>query len=420
MSSVNTEELLREGIISAVQRDQIDAYYQRKKSEKINYSGILGVLGTLVVGLGVILIFAHNWDNLSHVNRMIVSLLPLSFGAFTAWLVLPKTHSPQWKRDGSILALILGVGSTLALISQTYHLQGNAWELFLCWFWLCVPLLLIKESKVVLLALVVLFQCCLFSDWGRIFNSQSVQLALITAMFLVLVFRYLFEISELRTERYKGLLDWTAALLGLSYWIFLICRYGDDTVNCLFLLSILPTGFLLLDFLWRRQSKLRRRPFAIIAFGLFSLFAGASCFEWVWTDLMGHHNQMGEYVLVSVVALIVFLIWTKKSNGKMNVILLTIAWLFIGWFSPNGYVAVLLSTLSVLVFGVFEIIRGYRNSDLKATNAGLFWILLLVCMHFFNENISFVARGVGFLVVGLVFFFLNYQLIRRQKQLKNE
>ena len=59
-------ELVENKVISPQTATDIERYYAARVNPQNNIMlTIFGVLGGILVGLGIILIFAHNWDNFS-------------------------------------------------------------------------------------------------------------------------------------------------------------------------------------------------------------------------------------------------------------------------------------------------------------------------------------------------------------------
>ena len=74
-------ELLNAKVVSAETAQRIRDYFHQKKKENYNrLFSVFGILGAVLVGLGIILVFAHNWDTLSRLTRVILSFLPLLIG----------------------------------------------------------------------------------------------------------------------------------------------------------------------------------------------------------------------------------------------------------------------------------------------------------------------------------------------------
>jgi hypothetical protein len=58
--------------------------------------------------------------------------------------------------------------------------------------------------------------------------------------------------------------------------------------------------------------------------------------------------------------------------------------------------------------------RGLRENRLGVVNAGMLMLSALIITRFFDSDLSFVVRGLAFIVVGIGFFATNTVLIRRK------
>ena len=75
------QELLKANVVTAETAEKIRQYFNQKEQGNQNkLSSVFGILGAILVGLGIILVFAHNWDNLSRFTKVILSFLPLIIG----------------------------------------------------------------------------------------------------------------------------------------------------------------------------------------------------------------------------------------------------------------------------------------------------------------------------------------------------
>lgn len=91
-------ELLENKVISQDIANRIENYYQSKTNDNPNrLFTVFGVLGSILVGLGIILILAHNWDNFSKMVKTIFALTPLVIGQLLAGFSILKNRSQTWK-----------------------------------------------------------------------------------------------------------------------------------------------------------------------------------------------------------------------------------------------------------------------------------------------------------------------------------
>lgn len=70
--------------------------------------------------------------------------------------------------------------------------------------------------------------------------------------------------------------------------------------------------------------------------------------------------------------------------------------------------------LYALALGVELIARGLRAQSMARANFGLLVIAALAVARFFDSDLSFVIRAIGFIVIGLGFLFTNLLLFRRR------
>src|SRR3954468_8025533 len=112
-------ELVSAGIISDETAQKINEYYLNKpKPENNRLLVVFGILGSLLVGLGIILIIAHNWDHLGRITKTVLSFVPLIVGqALAVYSLTVKKDSMVWKESGGTF-LFLAIGSTISLIAQ--------------------------------------------------------------------------------------------------------------------------------------------------------------------------------------------------------------------------------------------------------------------------------------------------------------
>lgn len=75
------QELINAGIITSDSADRIRQYYQNKKEPpNTRFNIVLAILGSLLVSLGIVLLVAHNWDEMPRDVQTIFAFLPLALG----------------------------------------------------------------------------------------------------------------------------------------------------------------------------------------------------------------------------------------------------------------------------------------------------------------------------------------------------
>ena len=101
-SKIITElsELVQNHFISQEVADKIKAYNEHKQNDVPNrLFTVFGVLGSALIGMGIILIVAHNWDNFSKVIKTFFAFLPLIIGQAAVGYSIIKSRSSPWKES---------------------------------------------------------------------------------------------------------------------------------------------------------------------------------------------------------------------------------------------------------------------------------------------------------------------------------
>ena len=142
--------LVDANVISEETAIQIQEYYRSRKTEPSNrFTIALSILGALLVGLGIVLVIAHNWDNFPRSLKTIFAFLPLVLGqGLCLYTILKRKDNFAW-RECSAIILFFGIGSSIALVSQIYHMGGELSDLLLAWMLLSEPLIYLLPSYIV-------------------------------------------------------------------------------------------------------------------------------------------------------------------------------------------------------------------------------------------------------------------------------
>ena len=134
-------ELIRAQVITEETAQKITAYYNNQGNHSSNSLFIVfGILGALLVGMGIVLIIAHNWDVLPKAVKLSTGLLPLILGQMVSgYLVIKKSVSKVW-HEGSATFLVFAVAISISIVSQVYHIEGNFGRFLLVWMALSLPI----------------------------------------------------------------------------------------------------------------------------------------------------------------------------------------------------------------------------------------------------------------------------------------
>jgi len=405
-------QLVAHNVISAQTAADIERYYANKKVPESNILlSVFGVLGSVLVGLGIILIFAHNWDDFSRTTKTLLAFLPLVvFQGLTAYTLIAK-KSNVWKEAAGTL-LFFAVGASIALVAQIYNLPGNMGSFLITWVVLCLPLVYILRSNTLAVLHLVL------STWygvevGYVSDTQPYLYLLLLVLFIPFYYRL---IKQQADSNITTVMHW---LLPLST-IIVFGSFVNEHFRFVILLYV--SFFCLLYALGRLPYFSHYRRTGYTSFGetgiLVLLFV--STFNDFW-DMVSVNNSMPIGTIIFWMVLIaagIAINWFSDKQFKNPDWLLWVGFafpvLFLCSLASTG-MATVASNLLILAFGCITIKQGVDNLQFRTLNFGLLVITVLTICRFFDTDMSFAIRGLLFLVVGVSFFAANYIVARKKR-----
>lgn len=412
------KELLEEQVISNEVATNIESYYKSKKTDTPNrLFTVFAVLGSTLVGLGIILILAHNWDDFSRNIKTIFAFAPLIIGQLIVGYSILKKKSTTWKEASGVF-LFFAVGSSIALVSQIYNIPGNFSSYMLTWILLCTPLIyLLKSNTLAILhiAFATNYACSVGYFDGN--DTPWIYLGLLT----LIVPHYYQLLKHKKAHNITSIFNW---LLPLSM-IIVLGAFVKGNGEFGFLMYVILFGLLYnigkLPFF--DNQKLRRNGYLVLgSLGTIYMLLLTS-FEWLWKDILRHDidfNTQEVYVSLALFIITLGLVlysyskkWIQNFNLFQYVFLLFTIIFFIGL--SNSIVSIVLINLITLILGIMAIKIGAEKLHFGILNYGLLIITALIVCRFFDTNMSFVVRGLLFVSVGVGFFLTNYMMLKKQK-----
>ena len=403
-------ELVANKVITLQTAKDIENYYAARKEPQDNTQlTIFGSIGGILVGLGIILIFAHNWDTFSRDIKTVLALLPLFVFQVLSGYTIWKNKSQVWKDTAGTL-LFFSVGAAIALIAQIYNMPGEIDSYLFTWTLLCMPLMYLLRSNT--LAFLHLIFCTYYAVVAGYFDPER------PWWYLFFIAALLpFYIRTIKESPYGRVTSLFNLLVPLSLIITLGGFLdGADEFGFLIymaLLSLIYNTGLLPDF--NSRNDYLGLGMAGIVFILI-----VTSFKWIWNDVEVQSLPAFYYIGLWLVLFAGAVYMAVLSGGKgfyknifQAVTLLFPVLYFIGMY--NSLLAAIVDNIIVLALGVIAIKSGINRVDFRQLNFGLVIISALIICRFFDTNLSFAIRGLLFMAVGAGFFVANSILIKRKK-----
>jgi uncharacterized membrane protein len=418
----DVSELVKAGIITQETAEKIVEYYRLKNAQGPNRLFIVfGILGSILVGLGIILIIAHNWDDLSKTIKTIIAFFPLVFGQLICGYTLIKRSSSTGWREGSTTFLFFAVGAAISLISQIYNIPGDVSSFLFTWMLLCAPLIYIMNSSMASLLYIagITYYACEAGYWSYPASEPY-------AYWLMLVIALPYYYLLYKRRPHSNFMIFHNWMIPISITIAL----GTLAENHEVLMFIAYFNLFGLFYImgnttfFQSQRSISNGYITIGSLGTIALLLTLS-FDWFWEELMDENYLFTDliysvefFISVILAILAIALLFQQKRDRISEVKPLEIVFiLFIITFAIglHSLLPVIIINLLVLGIGIMIIRDGARTDHLGIINFGLLIIAALVACRFFDENISFVIRGVLFVLVGVGFFLTNYLMIRKRR-----
>jgi uncharacterized membrane protein len=414
--------LVSKGVLPTEAAQRVRQYYGESTSgaRGRNRAVVLfSVLGAALVGSGVILLLAHNWEQLSRAMRTVLSFAPLVCAqAVAGWVLWPRRASTAW-REGAGTALTLAIGATISLIAQTYNISGDFGRFMLAWTLLALPVVYLLDATMP--AVLYLVGITVWSGDARFNDGHPLWFWLLAALVLPHLWR---SARQNRLSPRVVVMCWTLALsasLGAGF------AAGDMLSNWWVLIyaGLLAAMYLFGERWFGKAASCWHRPLQTVGgLGVFGLALLLSC-QWPWRETVTHwkaNHAMMDLIAASVWPITALLLWVeslarRRWVGSMIGAMPGAAALgyLMAAGGENGLLpATILFDLFLFVLGVGTLWRGLREDRLGVVNSGMLMLAGLIITRFFDSDLGFVVRGAAFIVVGVGFLVTNVILIRRK------
>lgn len=384
--------------------------------------------GALVVGLGVILLIAHNWQEIPRLGKvaLIVGATTLAHGA-AYWF----RERGGWKaRIGEALFLLgtMFYGAGIWLVAQAYNIDEHFPNGFLLWGLGALALSWAITSTPQIIAAIVLLTVWGLSEGIEFHQTQAwaVGLLIVGIVPLLLV---------KRSALLAGV--WLTALYLLLFTNAAI--YGGPALGFTTLLSL----SVLLIALARELRQNERYPEAAsvtLFFGYTGFFFCANLLSfkelvrdllgWHWTNLpndpaAAFYFYSWAFFGAAVLAWLALLRQGQKSRARLFTIeewLCPIALVYAqviavkNFYSDASFVAGVFKIVFAAM-AVMWMLRGCQSGSLRKTVVGSVLFSIWIFARYFDLFDSLASRGIAFLFLGVALFAegLFYRRLRQDE-----
>lgn len=418
--------LVERGVLTAEAADSLRRHYGPPDAAGgANRWGqiLLASFGALLVGGGVILILAHNWDALGRPARAAIALgILLAAQGLTLYAGARRAASVPW-REASAGLLVAAVGAAMALVGQTYNLGGTFEDLLRGWLWLILPVQYLTGSTLAALGFWALLAVRAPSTaWTTAPPLDFWPLIFAGAPFVAI-----------RAMRYPESWATTLLTLGAAVSTFFVgsvltLNHGWDGMWAVFQMSFVAAIVAVASWPVGVEGIGWRRRLLYPAWILLIVLGAILSFDDPWrsldntpSDFRNVNTMITAIVALGCAGFASFATIQLASAGRLATaagtasggLIITLHALALGGVPDAGWIVF---NLWLLAVGALSLAEGIRLTRLATANRGLLAVAACVVARFFDTDLSFLLRGLAFVALGMSCFAVNFWLMRRGRR----
>jgi uncharacterized membrane protein len=385
------------GIVSAEQYGQIMRLY----SEKKHAIGLIPLLGSILLGLGLISFIAANWHGVPEVLRLTLLLTALIGFYFAGEAFINKDQTRLG--IGFIGLGLITFGGGIVLIAQMFHLQAYDVTSWLVWGSVGLMLTYLYRSRYIYL---LSFLILSIAQWYSVVEFNQFSYA--TFVISILGLGYYCWTHK------SSLLTW---LFSISFIVQSIMLIVNKDWRFLWVFIPILLLYTLGDGLINRSFASPIQSAALGSLYIFALFIVLFVGKGDSFDLYDHLLAKPLPFLTILIVLFAISLFLKfRSNRAVS---------GFEWILMPGllYLPVNLDVLYILVLFVFSsflLWRGYVEEWRFKINLGTLLFLCSTMTAYIKLTWSFMDKSLFFIIGGIILLGLSWLLNRRRNKFFDE
>jgi uncharacterized membrane protein len=420
------DKWMSEGIISVPQAEKIKGRYTEADQGIAWNKIIFSSIGSILVGLGVILFFAYNWQKIPKFLKLALVFSSLLAAHASGFILRRSDGRYKFVGEGLHVLGTMLFGAGIWLIAQIYHIEEHYPNAFLIW-----------GGGAALLAWALpsvahgILASALFVLWNS-FEALHFMNPNYPAPFVLLL--TLFPLAWVLRSRILLGIGGISYLLSL---IFTLARVNDAILPAV--MSFNAAAFIGAGILLEREGKFPEAGPVLQSIGSMVYFATLYIITF---PHFGRHFVFSfqkvpetlffcEFLLAAVaVWSFVFILLRKKPNGikelltsgkiliPLVILVLAIETVGLGFPLWGGWGKASLFNLIFLTHCILLILTGCRRVNLRLVIIGCLLLALLSITRFIDLFDSLLVRSAFFLLFGAILFGIGIYYSRSKREMQ--
>jgi len=416
-----------EGLITADQADHIKGRYPAPEHGPAWGRIVFFSIGAILFGLGVILLFAYNWEKMHKFAKLALIAIALLTAHGSGFRLRQPPGRHRTAGEGLHLAGTMFFGAGIWLVAQIYHINEHYPNAFLIWGLAALAMAWALPSishAILATVLLVLWNGFEAFDFK---NPHLLSPFIILAGLTPLAWIY----------RSRVLLAVTVGAFMLMI-TFSVATVGGDLAFLLIFLSgciLIAAGMLV-----RRKANFAGSgpvlsfigyPVYLATLFVLSFFHRGRGLFTVQFDNVQASIYFFSFSAVAV-GLVAWSLWSSfqtKENAAPDfrleycgvpLTLLVVVLNTLGVLGLKGWAGAAVFNVVFLFHGIMLIATGCKELDPKSTTAGCLLLALIAMARYTDLFVSLLARSSVFLIMGALLFAVGFYYSRTKKQLQEK
>lgn len=392
--------------------------------EKPNYNNTLmivfSILGALLVGVGLVLIFVTFWKDMPLLSKGLLSFVPLLLGQTSGVFVLfKKKDKVPWCEGGSVL-WTAGIAATLTMIYNIFNLSIDWQNILLLVSLSVMPVIGLLKSVA---PLAVYYGCSIF--WGfYVFEEEDSLFALFaTVVFLVIGCFHSAYLFKAENKSHRSIFSvWLSVIAVTAFVVIMGMGIDEFSLGLTGLMAVFICLYLL-SFKDGDMSMPYKIP-GLIGTAILMFISG-----WIYFGSLEADKYSIIYIAVCVAAIIATaFIANLKGKDKFSLIYIGIVYisyiisvcsLYVMGDTYDRDVAELFVTvlkIPALAGYIVMMISGGREKKLIPINVGFVGVSAMTILVVSQSGLSMLGNGVMLLVFGGALLAINFKISRSKQK----
>lgn len=393
--------------------------------EKTNYIStvtiVFSILGSLLVGVGLVLIFVTFWKDVPLLFKGILSFVPLLAGQASGLFVLHKKKTKvAWCEGGSVL-WTAGIAATLTLIYNIFDLSVNWTSIFLLVSLSVLPVIVLLRS----VAPTVIYYAAAIA-WGFINVQEYDNYTALYICAVLVALGCVFTTYLIKEEKksHRSIASQWISVIAVTVFIVLVgVGLADDFAFGFVGLMAVSVCLYIFSFKDGDMAMPYRLPGLL---GISIVMFISATFYMGYVDI-GAYNII--YTVICVFAVLASAYVTRlKGADKASLTYIGLAAVFFViqiaslYSMPDGYkenvAEGFVAILKIPAFAAYitMMISGAREKKLLPINLGFIGVSALAMVVVAQSGLSMLGNGILLLILGGVLLAINFKISKAKQQ----